>query len=194
MPVSSSDGGATRLARLEFRVYAVLSRLKAELRTAPPRSIHTSSTSDHRFRVAGVQSGLPTLGGLFGIGQFLIPAVVAALLDQLAGGSEVSLRGLPGILRTSHFKLPKSLARQRWMSARNSRMGPRSAISQASSRSARAPSASPARNRGDYWGRTLFREVILGRFFFGSSVTTRSPKEASNSLKSSQIRWRLESN
>jgi hypothetical protein len=45
-------------SRWEFRVYAVLGRLKAELRTVPPPPIHASSESTCHVRIAGALAAL----------------------------------------------------------------------------------------------------------------------------------------
>jgi len=79
------------------------------------------------------------LGGFLGVFEFFLPSPVAVFLDQTAGLGEVGVRGGPRIRRflnpRSPTRNPKSRARCKWMSARKSGMGPRSAMSQASSRS-----------------------------------------------------------
>ena len=53
----------------------------------------------------------------FGVREFLVPAVVAAVVDEFLGGSEIGRRAIPtdtallrSLLPTSEFRLPNSLA------------------------------------------------------------------------------------
>jgi hypothetical protein len=76
---------------------------------------------------------LPTLRRFFGVGQFFVAVVVAALLDELAGFRQ------GGFVAEEAGTVKVDVRQLR-------RMGPRSAICHAAPKSARAPSASPSRN------------------------------------------------
>ncbi|MEK7692141.1 MAG: hypothetical protein AAB425_14090, partial [Bdellovibrionota bacterium] len=56
---------------------------------------HIHYTGENKYGL--LKNSLPTKNGALCVGEFFIAAVVTALIDELLGGSEVTLRGFPRV-------------------------------------------------------------------------------------------------